>query len=59
MKQEIQPSFEPRYGWVMVSVAFVMMGLQFGILVSISVFLKPLVAEFGWPRGDTAFAYTV
>ncbi len=59
MKQEIQPSFEPRYGWVMVSVGFVMMGLQFGILVSISVFLKPLVAEFRWSRGDTAFAYTV
>jgi MFS family permease len=42
----------------MVVVSFVIMGLQFGALVSISVFLKPLVAEFGWERGNTAFAYT-
>jgi MFS family permease len=42
----------------MVAISFVIMGLQFGALVSISVFLKPLVAEFGWERGNTAFAYT-
>jgi MFS family permease len=42
----------------MAVVSFVIMGLQFGALVSISVFLKPLVAEFGWERGNTAFAYT-
>jgi MFS family permease len=56
--QEVQQSAEPRYGWIMVAVSFVIMGLQFGALVSISVFLKPLVAEFGWERGNTAFAYT-
>ncbi len=59
MIQEVQQSSEPRYGWIMVAVSFVIMGLQFGALVSISVFLKPLMAEFGWERGDTAFAYTV
>jgi MFS family permease len=57
--QEVQQNSEPRYGWIMVAVSFVIMGLQFGALVSISVFLKPLMAEFGWERGDTAFAYTV
>jgi hypothetical protein len=56
--QEVQLISEPRYGWIMVAVSFVIMGLQFGALVSISVFLKPLVAEFGWERGNTAFAYT-
>ncbi len=58
MIQEVQQSSEPRYGWIMVAVSFVIMGLPFGALVSISVFLKPLVAEFGWERGNTAFAYT-
>jgi MFS family permease len=33
--------------------------MAFGALVTISVFLKPLVLEFGWSRGDTSFAYTV
>jgi MFS family permease len=56
--QEVQQNSEPRYGWIMAVVSFVIMGLQFGALVSISVFLKPLVAEFGWERGNTAFAYT-
>lgn len=58
MSQEIQRSSEPRYGWVMVAIASVSIGMQFGAMVSISVFLKPLVAEFGWARGDTSFAYT-
>ncbi len=58
VNQEIQQSSEPRYGWVMVAVAFVSIGLQFGAMITISVFLKPLVEEFGWTRGDTSFAYT-
>ncbi len=28
-----------------------------GRIVSISVFLNPLAAEFGWLRGETAMAY--
>jgi MFS family permease len=50
---------EPRYGWVMVGVAVVGLALNFGALISVSVFLKPLAAEFGWPRAEVAFAYTV
>ena len=49
---------EPPYAWVIVAVSFVALALGFGLLLNISVFLKPLIAEFGWPRGDTAFAYT-
>ncbi|MBI4082944.1 MAG: MFS transporter [Candidatus Lambdaproteobacteria bacterium] len=49
---------EQRYGWVMVAVAGVFLGVGGGSLSSISVFLKPLIAEFGWLRGQTAFAYT-
>ena len=47
------------YGWVMVVVVFVLSGLAFGSMASISVFLKPVSLEFGWSRGQTSFAYTV
>ena len=47
------------YGWVMVFVVFVLSGLAFGSMASISVFLKPISADFGWTRGATSFAYTV
>ena len=47
------------YGWVMVMVVFVLSGLAFGSMASISVFLKPVSFEFGWSRGQTSFAYTV
>ena len=47
------------YGWLMVLVVFVLSGLAFGSMASISVFLKPVSLEFGWSRGQTSFAYTV
>jgi MFS family permease len=55
----IEQNNEPGYAWVMVTIAFIYLGMGFGALVTISVFLKPLVLEFGWLRGDTSFAYTV
>jgi len=36
-----------------------MTGMAFGAIVNISVFLKPLAAEFGWPRAELAAAYSV
>ena len=50
---------DPAYGWLMVAVVFVLSSLSFGALASISVFLKPLSAAFGWGRGETALGYTV
>lgn len=58
MNPSASPVAEPRYGWVMVAVGTTMLGFNFGALASITVFLKPLSEEFGWMRGDTAFAYT-
>ena len=52
------PDKDPRYGWVMVFVVFVLTALSFGAMGSISVFLKPLALEFDWSRGETAFGYT-
>ena len=43
----------------MVGAVFVLSALAFGALGSVSVFLKPLTAEFGWTRAETAFGYTL
>ncbi len=51
--------FRGRYGWVMVGLAAMIMGMGFGTQVSISVFIQPLGDEFGWARGDISFAYTL
>ena len=60
--KSIENFFQDRnlnYGWVMVMVVFVLSGLAFGSMASISVFRKPVSLEFGWSRGQTSFAYTV
>ncbi len=49
---------DPPYGWLMVAVVFLLSSLSFGALGAISVFLKPLSAEFGWGRGTTSLGYT-
>jgi MFS family permease len=46
------------YGWVMVGVTFVLSALAFGSLGSVGVFLKPLIADFGWTRGQASAGYT-
>lgn len=50
---------EPQYAWVMLAIGTVLVGLNLGALSSLSVFLKPVSQEFGWPRGATALAYTI
>jgi MFS family permease len=44
--------------WVVVGASCLVMGMAFGMLISVSVFLKPLETEFGWGRGVTSFAYS-
>ena len=58
-KEDFFESKTPGYAWVMVFVVFVLSGLAFGSLASISVFLKPISSDFGWSRGETSLAYTV
>jgi MFS family permease len=43
----------------MLAVGTVLVALNLGVLSSLSVFLKPISQEFGWPRGATALAYTI
>jgi MFS family permease len=58
MNPKDPPGLESRYAWMIVVISSVLMGMGAGALVSISVFLKPVIAEFGWLRAETAFAYT-
>jgi predicted MFS family arabinose efflux permease len=57
MTQHLPPPRGSRYGWVMVAVAFIFLGIGSGAFVSISVFLRPLSDELGWLRGQTTLAY--
>ncbi|UCH51267.1 MAG: MFS transporter [Chloroflexota bacterium] len=47
------------YGYVIVSAAFVVMTLAFGINYTFGVFLEPLLEEFGWARAVTSGAYSL
>src|SRR5215831_15241234 len=46
------------YGWVIVAVAFVTMGLGVNARTAFSLFFPPMLAEFGWERGMTAGAFS-
>src|SRR5262252_10449824 len=46
------------YGWVMVALAFVTMGLGVNARTAFSLLFPPILAEFGWERGMTAGAFS-
>lgn len=50
---------EAPYAWVIVGISAAMVGMAFGAIVNIAVFLAPLAADFGWPRADLSMAYAV
>ena len=47
------------YGWIVVAVAFVTMGLGVNARTAFSLFFPPILDEFGWERGLTAGAFSV
>lgn len=59
----MQPRPGPSRGrvnpWVMVGICTALVTMAFGAVNNISVFLVPLAAEFGWPRGDVSLAYSI
>ncbi|MBT3534905.1 MAG: MFS transporter [Rhodospirillaceae bacterium] len=59
MQDNSDPGKDKWYGWVMVFVGFSLSAMSFGGLSTVGVFLKPLIAEFGWSRGGTALGFTV
>jgi MFS family permease len=46
------------YGWVIVAVAFVTMGVGVNARTAFSLFFPPILDEFGWERGVTAGAFS-
>jgi MFS family permease len=47
------------YGWVVVGVAFVTMGIGVNARTAFSLLFPPILNEFGWERGLTAGAFAV
>jgi MFS family permease len=46
------------YGWIIVAVAFVTMGVGVNARTAFSLLFPPLLDEFGWDRGMTAGAFS-
>lgn len=47
------------YGWIVVAVAFVTMGIGVNTRTAFSLLFPPILAEFGWERAATAGAFSV
>jgi MFS family permease len=47
------------YGWVIVAVAFVTLGMAFGVWYSFSVFFLAIIKDFGWTRAAASSIYSV
>jgi MFS family permease len=47
------------YGWIIVGVSFVTLGISFGIWYSFSVFFVAMLKEFGWSRAATAGVFSL
>lgn len=46
------------YGWIVVAVTFVTMGIGVNARTSFSLLFSPIIDEFGWHRGVTAGAFS-
>src|SRR5256885_10856975 len=46
------------YGWSIVAIAFVTMGVGVNARTAFSLFFPPILDEFGWERGLTAGAFS-
>jgi hypothetical protein len=55
----VRPSHVPFfYGWSVVAIAFVTMGVGVNARTAFSLLFPPILDEFGWPRGVTAGAFS-
>ena len=53
------PSVEQPYGWVVACVSMTMMAVAAGAPYLVVVALKPIAAEFGWPRAVPSLCYAL
>ena len=49
----------PASPWLLIATVWLMLGVTFGLMFSFSVFLVPLLEEFGWSRGLAAGAFSL
>jgi MFS family permease len=47
------------YGWIVVAVGFVTLGIAFGVWYSFSVFFLEIIKEFGWSRAASSGIFSV
>ncbi|MCJ7683942.1 MAG: hypothetical protein MUO68_06565, partial [Desulfobacteraceae bacterium] len=47
------------YGWVIVGVGFVTLGITFGIWYSFSVFFLAIIKDFGWSRAAVSSIFSI
>ncbi len=47
------------YGWVVVAVAFVTIGVGVSVRTAFSLLFPPILEEFSWPRAETAAIFSV
>jgi MFS family permease len=47
------------YGWIVIAVAFVTMGIAVNARTAFSLLYAPILDEFGWERGLTAGAFSI
>lgn len=47
------------YGWVVVTIAFISMGIGVNTRTAFSLLYPPILEEFGWERGVTAAAFSL
>jgi MFS family permease len=50
--------FTVYYGWIILAVGFVNLGISFGIWYSFSVFFLALIQEFGWSHGAASSVFS-
>ena len=55
--KEADPTFF--YGYVVVAAAWIILVAAFGVHYAFGIFLKPMLAEFGWGRAVTSGAYSL
>jgi len=58
MKETLPHRLPFFYGWVVVAVTFVTMGIGVNARTAFSLFYPPILSEFGWERGVTAGAFS-
>jgi MFS family permease len=58
-RSEFVTSVEQPYGWLLVLVSMTMMAVALGAPYLVVVALKPIAAEFGWPRAVPSLCYAL